>query len=164
MELPLNNTYQENILHQLYSKNLYRKKCKRDYVIIGLTTTRRVFAMHDRNLRIGKKIKSIRKSLGMNQSEFAHKIDATVSAVSNWENGRNMPNNHRLNNIAEIADVSLSEFFEGIDDKVSILNDFRDTLKALQDSMSNSSNYEHILYVNQLVDNYNLLYPENTIE
>lgn len=62
--------------------------------------------------KLGKKIKEIRKSLGLNQSEFARKINATVPAVSNWENGRNMPNDGRLKSIADIAGMNVLELLQ----------------------------------------------------
>lgn len=50
----------------------------------------------------GQRIKMIRSELNLNQKELADKIGATVSAVSNWECGRNNPNSimtQRLNKL-----------------------------------------------------------------
>lgn len=64
-------------------------------------------------MELGKRIKNIRKSLGLNQAEFANKINATVPAVSNWENGRNMPNDARLKSIADICGLSILDLLQG---------------------------------------------------
>ena len=38
-----------------------------------------------------KRIKSIRKRLGLSQEKFAHELGATLATVNRWENGRNKP-------------------------------------------------------------------------
>lgn len=58
---------------------------------------------------IGQKIKSIRRSLGYSQLEFSKAIGATKSAVNNWENGYNYPNNERLKVIAELGGMTVKE-------------------------------------------------------
>lgn len=63
---------------------------------------------------VGQRIKRIRKELGMNQSEFAKLINATVPAVSNWENGRNLPNSERLKSIADVGKISVNDLYSGI--------------------------------------------------
>ena len=62
-----------------------------------------------KNIRFGQKIKSIRKSLGFSQLEFSKAIGATKSAVNNWENGYNYPNNERLKAIAELGDTTVNQ-------------------------------------------------------
>ena len=49
---------------------------------------------------LGNRIKDIRISLNYDQKSFAKEIGATVSALSNWENGRNKPNMEKLSNIS----------------------------------------------------------------
>jgi len=63
----------------------------------------------DSQVDIGNRIKAIRQSRGENQTEFAKKIKATLPAVSNWETGRNIPNNKRLKAIADIGNMSVDE-------------------------------------------------------
>ena len=58
---------------------------------------------------IGQKIKAIRKSLGFSQLEFSKVIGATKSAVANWENGYNYPNNERLKVIAELGNTAVNQ-------------------------------------------------------
>ena len=58
---------------------------------------------------IGKKIRNIRKSLGYSQLEFSKVVGATKSAVANWENGYNYPNNERLKVIAELGNATVNQ-------------------------------------------------------
>lgn len=76
------------------------------------------------NHYIGNRILSIRERLGLNQNEFADKINATVSAVSNWENGRNKPNKKRLKSISEIGGITVANLL-GEDDSNEKSNDYR---------------------------------------
>lgn len=69
--------------------------------------------MQSSPLKVGLRIKSIRKGLGLNQFDFAKKINATVPAVSNWENGRNLPNSERLKEIADLGNLTVNELLYG---------------------------------------------------
>ena len=64
-------------------------------------------------LRVGVRIKEIRMEKGMDQKEFSEIINATVSALSNWENGRNLPNKERLKQIADLAGMTVQKLLEG---------------------------------------------------
>lgn len=64
-------------------------------------------------LTVGLRIKGIREQLGFNQKEFAKLINATVPAVSNWENGRSLPNNERIKKISKIGGISVEELLYG---------------------------------------------------
>lgn len=64
---------------------------------------------------VGLRIKEIRLNLGYSMDEFASKIDGTAKSgtISNWETGKNLPNNKRLKRISEIGGVSLSYLLKG---------------------------------------------------
>lgn len=53
---------------------------------------------------LGQRIKMIRSELNLSQKELAEKIGATVSAVSNWECGRNNPNTIMMQRLDKLAD------------------------------------------------------------
>lgn len=63
--------------------------------------------------KVGKRIKAIRLKKGMDQKEFSEIINATVSALSNWEHGRNLPNKERLKSIADLAGITVQYLLEG---------------------------------------------------
>jgi len=64
---------------------------------------------------IGNRIREIRKKLGLSMEEFANRIDgkAKSGTVSNWETGKNLPNNNRLKRIGELGNVSTLYLLEG---------------------------------------------------
>lgn len=59
--------------------------------------------------KLGNKIKNIRRSKGLTLEQFGNIFDASKGVISNWESGRNIPNNDRLKKIAELGDTSVSE-------------------------------------------------------
>lgn len=63
--------------------------------------------------KVGTRIKAIRFAKGMDQKQFSDIIHATVSALSNWENGRTLPNKERLKNIADLAGITVQKLLEG---------------------------------------------------
>lgn len=65
------------------------------------------------DIALGQRIKDIRASLRMNQKDFSNKIGSTVSALSNWENGRNKPNDIMSREIAKLGNISIDELLGG---------------------------------------------------
>lgn len=72
---------------------------------------------------LGLKITEIRINIGVNQKEFAKMINSTVSAVSNWENGRNKPNKERMRRIAELSSKTVSELIKPTNTKLVTITD-----------------------------------------
>ena len=62
---------------------------------------------------VGQRIKDIRSSLNLDQRIFSSKIGSTVSALSNWENGRNKPNDIMLRRIAKLGNVTTEQLLYG---------------------------------------------------
>lgn len=64
---------------------------------------------------VGKRIRKIRISLGLSMEEFAKKIDekAKSGTVSNWETGKNLPNNERLKKIADLGNINVEYLLSG---------------------------------------------------
>jgi len=60
---------------------------------------------------VGEKIRKIRKELGLSMDEFAKRIDSKAKSgtVSNWETGKNLPNNKRLRKIADMAGMTVHD-------------------------------------------------------
>ena len=66
--------------------------------------------------RFGRRIKNLRKELGVSQENFASKIGMDRTYLASVEAGRR---NISLNNINKIADgfnISLSSLFKGVED------------------------------------------------
>lgn len=72
-------------------------------------------------IEVGQRIREIRMKLGLSMDEFAARIDSKAKSgtVSNWETGKNLPNNERLIKIAELV---------GIRPKYILTGDHRDNL------------------------------------
>lgn len=64
---------------------------------------------------VGYRIREIRKKLGLSMTAFAQKIDSKSKSgtISNWETGKNLPNNERLKRIAEIGNISVNQLLYG---------------------------------------------------
>lgn len=63
--------------------------------------------------KIGKFIANKRKEKKLTQAELAEKIGVTDKSVSNWENGRNMPDLSLLNILCLTLDVSIIDLLSG---------------------------------------------------
>ena len=55
------------------------------------------------NNTLGQRLKAIRSELNFSQKELSEKIGTTISAVSNWECGRNNPNSVMVQRLDKLA-------------------------------------------------------------
>ena len=60
-------------------------------------------------------IKRLRLSRGLNQVQFAERLNVTQGSVSHWETGRAMPDTYQLLRIAKAFDITVDELTEGED-------------------------------------------------
>ncbi len=63
--------------------------------------------------RIGKFIAECRKVKKITQSELAEKLGVTDRSVSNWENGKNMPDLSLFKPLCKILDITINELLSG---------------------------------------------------
>lgn len=63
--------------------------------------------------KIGKFILECRKEKNLTQTELAEKLGVTDKSVSNWENGRNMPDLSLFKPLCEILDISINDLISG---------------------------------------------------
>lgn len=63
--------------------------------------------------KIGSFIARCRKNKSMTQSELAEKLGVTEKSISNWENGRNMPDLSLFKPLCELLDISINELISG---------------------------------------------------
>lgn len=63
--------------------------------------------------KIGKFILKCRKEKKLTQIELAEKLGVTDKSISNWENGRNMPDLSLFKPLCEILDISINELISG---------------------------------------------------
>ena len=63
--------------------------------------------------KIGKFILECRKIKKLTQSELAEKLGVTDKSVSNWENGRNMPDLSLFKPLCEVLGLSINDLISG---------------------------------------------------
>ena len=63
--------------------------------------------------KIGKFILECRKKNKLTQSELAEKLGVTDKSISNWENGRNMPDLSLFKPLCEILGISINDLMSG---------------------------------------------------
>lgn len=63
--------------------------------------------------KIGKFIASLRKEKNMTQMELAQKLNVTDRAISNWENGKNLPDLSLFKTICSVLDITINELISG---------------------------------------------------
>ena len=88
---------------------------------------------------VGQTIKLIRIGKKLSQKDFSKKIETTVSALSNWENGRNYPKDDYLINISNIFNVPLDIFKYSTKERVTGI------VNSLEKRVNENDNYK-ILY------------------
>ena len=63
--------------------------------------------------KIGKFIAEIRKTKGLTQQELAKKLNISNRTISNWENGKSLPDYNLLIPLAQHLDISITELING---------------------------------------------------
>lgn len=63
--------------------------------------------------KIGKFIAYMRREKKITQNELAEKLGVTDRSVSNWENGKNMPDLSLFKPLCEILNISINELLSG---------------------------------------------------
>ncbi|EIT2383618.1 helix-turn-helix transcriptional regulator [Enterococcus faecalis] len=106
---------------------------------------------------VGLRIKEIRFKLGYSMAEFARHIDdkAKSGTVSNWETGKNLPNNKRLKRIAELGDVSLLYLLKGEKTIVDLSDKEKLELSIQLKKTATSYNKIRDDYVQAVIDYFN---------
>ncbi len=67
-------------------------------------------------MEFGEKVKAVRTKAGLTQEQFAQCLGVTRQAVSNWENGRNLPDIEVVIAMSRTFGVSLDELILGGED------------------------------------------------
>ncbi|KRM05019.1 helix-turn-helix domain-containing protein [Lentilactobacillus farraginis] len=74
--------------------------------------------------QIGKRIKSIRTSLGLTMSQFGDRVaDAPQSIVSRWESGKSVPSAERLKIISKLGHTSSDWILYGYEESIDSIKE-----------------------------------------
>ena len=93
--------------------------------------------MVNEKLEIGKRIKIIRKNLGLSQREFAERINMKTQYLSNVENGISGLTIEKVKQICNVTNVSTDYIIFGIDSLP--LNTFKKAFSEYTDEDINKS-------------------------
>ncbi|MDE5630406.1 MAG: helix-turn-helix domain-containing protein, partial [Bacilli bacterium] len=63
--------------------------------------------------KIGEFIAKCRKEKNQTQADLAEKLGVTEKSVSNWENGRNMPDLSLFKSLCENLNITINELMNG---------------------------------------------------
>ena len=69
-----------------------------------------------RDLEVAKRVRALRLQRGISQTELGGVLDVTFQQVQKYETGTNRISAGRLQQIAEVLDVSVTYFYAGIDE------------------------------------------------
>ena len=64
-------------------------------------------------MELGNKLCELRKKAGLSQEELSEKLDVTRQTISNWENGKSLPDIVSIIRMSDLYDVSLDELLKG---------------------------------------------------
>ena len=64
-------------------------------------------------MNLGKTIQTLRKLKNLTQNELAEKLFVSYQAVSNWENGKAIPDSDILLTLSSLFEVSINEILSG---------------------------------------------------
>ena len=77
-----------------------------------MKTRKKKIDAHSIDVRVGQRIREIRKSIGMTQKHLAIQIGVRFQQVQKYECALNRVSASRLWMIAEVLDVKVGDFFE----------------------------------------------------
>ena len=64
-------------------------------------------------MEIGEKLKNSRMNAGMTQEQIAEQINVSRQTISNWENGKSLPDVISLIKISDLYQISLDDLLKG---------------------------------------------------
>ena len=64
-------------------------------------------------MEIEKKLKEARTNAGLTQEQVAEKIMVSRQTISNWENGKSLPDIVSILNLSDLYQISLDELLKG---------------------------------------------------
>lgn len=114
------------------------------------------------NTFVGQKIKELRKSRKMTQTELAEILGTTKQSISRYENGQRKADQDVLFSLAEIFKVSIDEFFPEQSDSnvITSISTPKEKLNDIFDILSADSKNKLLKYAQLLQESENTEYFE----
>lgn len=96
--------------------------------------------------QIGKRIKSIRTSLGLTMSQFGDRVaDAPQSIVSRWESGKSVPSAERLKIIGKLGHTSSDWILYGYEESIDSIKELINLSKKSSETDRASSVFDSLV-------------------
>lgn len=86
-------------------------------------------------MEICEKLKTARMNAGMTQEQVAETVGVSRQTISNWENGRSLPDVMSLIKISDLYQISLDDLLKGDGKMVEKIRKDTDTVKSNQTMM-----------------------------
>lgn len=96
--------------------------------------------MNNLKIKLGQRIKSLRKNLNITQETLAELINMDITSLSKIETGRNYPQPETIEKIANALNVDIAQLFS-----FQELNTKEDYISAIQKNISHIENNEEKL-------------------
>ncbi|MCC5985050.1 MAG: helix-turn-helix transcriptional regulator [Rhodobacteraceae bacterium] len=90
---------------------------------------------HPVDVHVGKRIRQRRWMLGMTQQQLAEAVGIKFQQIQKYETGTNRVSASRLWDVAHALDVSISFFFEGLDQQANGATDMPEELLENREAM-----------------------------
>lgn len=88
---------------------------------------------------LGEKFRILRQKKGVNQKAMADLLEISIPAYSKLETGITDPNFSRINQIAEVHNLSLRQFLdvgeEGVSEQEQIITQLKEKISQLENSV-----------------------------
>ena len=95
-------------------------------------------------MKIGNKIRQMRKNAGYTQEQLAEKLGVSAQSISKWETETSMPDITLLPNIAEVFGISIDDLFDlTVEQKMKRIENRMEIEEEF--SPENYKEYEHLL-------------------
>ncbi|MCD7919868.1 MAG: helix-turn-helix domain-containing protein [Clostridiales bacterium] len=86
-------------------------------------------------MEICEKLKKARAGAGMTQEQVAEKIGVSRQTISNWENGKTLPDVMSVIKLSDLYQVTLDELLKGDSKMMDKIKKDMDTVKSSQSLM-----------------------------
>jgi len=83
-------------------------------------------------MEVGKKLKDARTQSRMTQEEIALKIKVSRQTISNWENGKSLPDIISLIHLSDIYEMSLDDLLKGNCEMIDKIEKDTNTVKSIR--------------------------------
>lgn len=87
-------------------------------------------------MEISEKLKNSRMSAGLTQEQIAEEINVSRQTISNWENGKSLPDVISLIKISDLYQVSLDDLLKGDDKMIDKIKKDTDMVKSNRTMMN----------------------------